>query len=202
MSDAPRTITSTADIVRVWSQRKPDAAAIRFGSQVIPWIDLERRSSQAAQALRAAGVGDQQRVAFLEKNSVEYFEVLFACSKLNAVDVSVNWRLAPPEIEYTVNDAQAQVLIVGQDFFAAIESIEANLSTVTTIVAIGEHPRWPSYEDWIGAHDAVDPDVPSSMEAIAFQLYTSGTTGLPKGVMTANRNLFALLDGIDRKSVV
>jgi long-chain acyl-CoA synthetase len=146
--------------------------------------------------LIAARVEAQERVAFLEKNSIEYFDVLYGCSKANVVDVSVNWRLAPAEILYTVNDSAAKLLFVGADFFGAIESIEAELLSVQTIVALGDHPRWISYEAWAAAQSPVDPKVPTAMGDIAFQLYTSGTTGLPKGVMTSNSNLFKLVANV------
>jgi long-chain acyl-CoA synthetase len=190
------TIANAADIVRTYAASKPEAVMIRFGDQTVTWADMDQRSSQVAQALIAAGVAPQERVAFLEKNSLEYFDVLFGCSKANIVDVSVNWRLAPPEIEYTVNDSTAKVLIVGADFFDAVESIEKNLTSVHTIVAIGEHPHWPNFTDWIASQPVADPAVPTQMSDIAFQLYTSGTTGLPKGVMTANANLFTLLTSV------
>ncbi len=189
-------IRSAADIVRTFATEKGEANMVTFGEQKVTWAAMDTRSSRVAQALIAAKIAPQERVAFLEKNSLEYFEVLFGCSKANVVDVSVNWRLAPPEIEYTVNDAHAKILIVGADFFPAVEAIEKNLTSVETIVAIGEHPRWPNYHDWVGASEAVDPKIPTTMEDISFQLYTSGTTGLPKGVMTANSSLFQLLANV------
>jgi long-chain acyl-CoA synthetase len=189
-------IQCAADIVRTYAAEKPAATMVSFGDQKVTWAQGDERSSRVAQAIMAAGVDPQERVAFLEKNSIEYFEVLFGCSKANVVDVSVNWRLAAPEIEYTVNDSEAKILIVGADFFAAVEAIEKNFTTVKTIVAIGEHPRWPNYNDWIGAHDAIDPKAPPKESDVAFQLYTSGTTGLPKGVMTANSSLFQLLTNV------
>ncbi len=149
-----------------------------------------------ASALVAAGVAPGESVAFLEKNAPEFFEVIYGASKANIVDVSVNWRLAPPEILYTVNDSGAKILFVGVDFFEAIESIEPQLTSVRTIVALGSHSRWPSYADWKGAHNPVDPQVPAQPNDTAFQLYTSGTTGLPKGVMTSNANLFALVEQV------
>jgi acyl-CoA synthetase (AMP-forming)/AMP-acid ligase II len=186
-------IRCAADIVRHWSTVKPDATAIKFGDQSISWASLCTESSRVGSALVAGGIAPQESIAFLEKNSTEFFEVIYGASMANVVDVSVNWRLAPPEILYTVNDAQAKILFVGADFFGAVEAIEADLTSVKTIIALGEHPRWPSYGDWKGAHDPVDPKVASSMDDTAFQLYTSGTTGLPKGVMTSNSNLFSLL---------
>ncbi len=189
-------IQSAADIVRYWSKAKDGQVAVKFGDQQVTWNHLETESSRVGAALVAAGIQPQKRVAFLEKNSLEYFEVLFGSSKANVVDVAVNWRLAPPEILYTVNDAHAEILFVGADFFEAVEAIEKDLTTVKTIVALGSHPRWPSYADWKGAHDPIDPMVPTKETDIAFQLYTSGTTGLPKGVMTANSSLFKLLTNV------
>jgi acyl-CoA synthetase (AMP-forming)/AMP-acid ligase II len=187
---------SAADIVRGFSKKKGEATCIRMEGQTVSWSELDAQSSRVANALMAANVGPQERIAFIEKNSIEYFEVLFGCSKANIVDVSVNWRLAPPEIAYTVNDAEAKILIVGVDFFAAIEAIESELTTVQTIVALGEHPRWPNYQDWIGSYEPNDPNVATLENDIAFQLYTSGTTGLPKGVMTSNANFMKLVSSV------
>ena len=92
-----------------------------------------------ANALAGEGVGPQDRVAFLDKNAVEHFEVLFGASKLNAVSVAVNWRLAPPEIVYIVNDADAKVLIVGQEFVPVLDQIADQLTTVTKILVVGGH---------------------------------------------------------------
>ena len=69
-----------------------------------------------ANLLASLGVGADDRVAFLEKNGIEHFEVFFGAALLNAVCVDVNWRLAPPEVEYIVNDAGAKVFVVGADF--------------------------------------------------------------------------------------
>ena len=192
----PSSFRCTADIVRHYAAEKPNDTMIKFGDRIVTWSEMDGRSSQAAQALIASGVASQERVAFLEKNSVEYFEVLFGCSKANIVDVSVNWRLAPAEILYTVNDSQSKVLFVGADFFATIESIEAELTSVKTIVALGSHDRWVSYDTWLSGQSLADPNAETLPGDIAFQLYTSGTTGLPKGVMTSNNNLFQLVANV------
>src|SRR3546814_11009828 len=79
-----------------------------------------------------------------------------------------------------IDDAQAPVVIVGPDFFEQVEKIEDQLATVRTIVAIGDHPRWVGYDQWIDAQPDTDPGVQATGADVAFQLYTSGTTGLPK----------------------
>ncbi len=193
---SPSEFRCTADIVRSYGAQKPADTMIKFGERIVTWSEMDKRSSQVAQALMAGGVQAQERVAFMEKNSVEYFEVLFGCSKANVVDVSINWRLAPAEILYTVNDSEAKVLFVGADFYEAVASIEADFTSVDTIVALGAHDRWTSYETWLGSHSTDDPNAPTAQTDIAFQLYTSGTTGLPKGVMTSNNNLFQLVANV------
>ncbi|MEY2476296.1 MAG: hypothetical protein QOG87_1611, partial [Actinomycetota bacterium] len=186
-------IDTIAGLARVHGRERPDKPAMTYGERTITFGELDARSSQVAQALAADGVGPEDRVAFLDKNSVEYFELLLGGGKLNAVNVAVNWRLAPPEVAHIVQDAQASVFVVGQEFVPVLDQIESELTTVKKIVVIGGHDRHQDYEAWVGAQPAEDPGVQSRPDDVAFQLYTSGTTGLPKGVMLTNNNLFALL---------
>ncbi len=183
-------ISSIPEIIRTYGRERPDDPAIEYEGRSISFGELDRRSSQLATALASLGVTAGDRVAFLEKNGPEYFEVTFALGKLNAVNVAVNWRLAPGEIAQILDDAQARVVFVGPDFVDHIEKVEADLQTVTTIVAIGGHGNWLDYEELVSAHPAEDVGAEPTGQDVAFQLYTSGTTGLPKGVMLTNDNFF------------
>ena len=183
-------ITSVAGIVRTHGREQPDKPALEFEGRTLTFGELDRVSNQLANVLAAAGVGPTDRVAFLDKNGFEYFEVTFALGKLNVVNVAVNWRLAPAEIAGVINDAQAKVLIVGREFAPHIEKIERDLESVTTIIAIDGHARWVDYAEFFAGHDATDPGIEAGGSDVAFQLYTSGTTGLPKGVMLTNDNFF------------
>ncbi|MDQ6697563.1 MAG: long-chain-fatty-acid--CoA ligase [Actinomycetota bacterium] len=189
------TITSISDVIRTHGAERPDAPALEMDGRSVTFAELDQRSSQVAQALRAAGVGADDRVAFIDKNGLEWFEVTFGLAKLGAVNVAVNWRLAPAEMAQIIEDAQAEVVIVGREFVSHIEKIEGDIGCVRLIVAIGGHGRWPSYGDWVDAHEATDPGAVSTGDDVAFQLYTSGTTGLPKGVVLTNDNFFR---GVDR----
>jgi long-chain acyl-CoA synthetase len=184
------TATSIAGIIRAHGRGRPQHPALEFEGRTITFGDLQERSSRLANALADLGVAAGDRVAFLDKNGVEYFEVTFALAKLNAVTVAVNWRLAPAEIAQIIDDARAKVVVVGAEFMQHIEKTEAELATVSAIVAIGGHAGWHDYEALIAAADATDPGVEAAGEDVAFQLYTSGTTGLPKGVMLTNDNFF------------
>jgi long-chain acyl-CoA synthetase len=183
-------IANLADVVRVHGAERSDAVALHVGDDSITFAQLDERSNRAAQAFKAAGVGFGDRVAFIEKNGAEYFDVSFGLAKLGAVCVAVNWRLAPPEMRQIIEDSHAQVVVVGSEFFGHIEVIEDKLTRVHTVVAVGEHDRWPGFTDWIAVHAAEDPGVITGPGDVSFQLYTSGTTGLPKGVLLSNDNLF------------
>jgi len=187
-------IACLADIVRVHGARQPETAAIIYAGNTTTYGALDRASSQAANALIAAGVHPQKRIAHLDKSSDVFFELLFGAAKANVVMVSVNWRLAPPEVLQIVNDAEAEILFVGTEFFPVIEKIQGELESVRKIVALdGIHPDWEAFGAWRDREAAIDPRLPVEPGDTAVQFYTSGTTGLPKGAELTNRNFTAML---------
>ena len=179
-------ITTLADVVRVHGRDRPDAPALIVGDHTITFGELDRRSNRVAQALAAAGVGFGDRVAFVERNGAEFFDVVFGLAKLGAVAVPVNWRLAAPEMRQIIDDAGATLVIVGADFAGHLEAVEDGLAA--GVVVIGEHDRWPSFDSWVAGHPARDPGVVTGPDDLVFLMYTSGTTGAPKGVMLSNAN--------------
>jgi long-chain acyl-CoA synthetase len=186
-------ITNIADILRHHATERADETALVLGDRRLSWAELYERASRVAAGLTAAGVGSQDRVAFLDKNGIEHFEMFFGAALANAVCVDVNWRLAPPEVEYIVDDAAAKVFVVGPDFVPVVDAIADALTTVGTILVIGGHDKFQDYEQWVSSYEPADPHTPSGGDDVAFQLYSSGTTGRPKGVMLSNDNFFALL---------
>ena len=186
-------IKDVGGIVRHHAKTQPNALSLVLGERTLTWAQLLSRSAQVAQGLRRAGVKAQDRVAFLDKNGIEHFEVFYGCALLNAVSVDINWRLAAPEVLFIVNDSQAEVLIVGQEFVPILDVIVGQLARVKTIIVIGGHPSHNDYEKWVSAQSATDPRASTKSSDVAFQLYSSGTTGRPKGVMLTNDNYFALL---------
>jgi long-chain acyl-CoA synthetase len=185
-----------AGIVRHWAEKDPSKPAIEFEGRSITFGDLDERSNKLANALASAGVGAQDRVAFIDKNGPEFFDVVYALGKLNAVCVAVNWRLAPAEMAYIIDHAGAEVVIVGPEFVPHVEKVLPDLPKVKTIIAIGGHPTWEDYERFVQSGSPEDPRVECAPDDVCIQMYTSGTTGLPKGVMLTNDNFFGQLEGV------
>ncbi len=179
---------SLAGLARAQAEDRPAKTAISFCGRALTYGDLDRRSNQAAQALRRAGVGVGDRVALIDRNCPEFFELLYAAAKLGAVLVAVNWRLTPTEMAFIVNDSTARVLVVGPE---AAEQLGAmgDLPLVRLTVAIGNE-----YEAWLAAAPDVDPGLTTGGDEVVTQMYTSGTTGLPKGALITNTNLGTQLE--------
>jgi long-chain acyl-CoA synthetase len=187
-----RKITSVADIILTGAAEKPEAEMIVFEGQRVTWQEMKDRAGQAANAMASDGVGNQERIAYLDKNGLEYFELAFGCGFINAVTVAVNWRLAPPEMAYIINDSEAKVLVIHEDFSEQLAAFESDLEHVQRIVVIGNHDTHISYDDWRNAQSTDCEMTPAGGGDVSMQLYTSGTTGLPKGAQLTNDNFQAL----------
>ena len=192
VSAAESGITSIAGILRTHGAGRGDRLAVTSGPRSLTFAELDERSNQAAVALSATGVGEGDRVAYLDKNAPEFFELLFACSKLGAVLVPVNWRLAGPEVAAIIENSLAEVAIVGEEFSSMVEDLASDLAPLQTIVVVGTSGTRPEYDRWIAGHAPVDPGFDGAADSVVLQLYTSGTTGLPKGVMLTEHNLISL----------
>ena len=165
------------------------------GPRTLTWSELYERAKRVSRALAGEGVTPGDRVAFLDRNGIEYFEVFFGCALLGAVSVAVNWRLAPAEIAAIVDDAGAPVVIYGADYAATVKEVTPLVSSVRTWVAIDRFAEW---RDADGDGPVDDPGYEPGPDDVVTQLYTSGTTGLPKGAMISGRNISCILTEADR----
>lgn len=185
-SAAPaQTLLSFDAFIREWAANKPDGLALSEADRRLSFAGLEERSAKVVAALLAAGVAKGDRIAWLGKNSDLYFTLFYGAARLGAVMVPVGWRLAPAEIAYIVGDTEAKLLFAGAGFEDVARAVAAELPQVERVMTDGEA------RSWIDA--AVrQPFEPSAPEEAVLQLYTSGTTGKPKGAVLSNRNLFGL----------
>ncbi|QUD87985.1 long-chain-fatty-acid--CoA ligase [Phenylobacterium montanum] len=185
----PDKIRTVADIARVQAELRPDAVALVCDDLEITYAAFERLTNQCAHALINAGVRPGDRIACLTKNSAEFFVLWFGAVKARACLAPVNWRLAPPEVAFILQDAGAKLLVASRDFEAVVDMIVSDCPDLHRLIQVEPgHPRWPAFFDWIGAYPETDPGLQLQPDDDVIQLYTSGTTGLPKGVRLTSAN--------------
>lgn len=155
-----------------------DGVAMRY-SELAIMVD------QVASALLAAGVRRGDRIAYLARNLADYYVLLLGAGSVGAVIVPVNWRLAPPEIEFILSDSRVVLLFAGDGFVELGRELSARLPGLRDVLPMS------GFRDWC-ARAATGPiDVEARPDDIAVQVYTSGTTGRPKGAMLTHRALLA-----------
>jgi fatty-acyl-CoA synthase len=171
----------------------PDRPALRFQGRTTTWAGLRDRVDALAGALARRGVSFGDRVAVLMTNRPEFLETVLAANRLGASAVPINFRLTAPELVYLLDDSGAEVLVVDEDTARLAQEATAQLGRPVRAVAVGAS-AWDDAE----AYEAVlaergDPvqlvDVPEDTPALI--MYTSGTTGRPKGAVLSHRNLQA-----------
>lgn len=175
-----------SDIVEYAARKHPDRTALRFEDRAIGYAELRDRVRRAANALRTvAEPGD--RIAVLSGNRPEYVDLYYAVPAAGMALTFLNHRLHPSEITALVEHAQASVLIVSGEYLDAMTEHRHEMPGVKVVVGLdGGGDR--GYADLVAGADATEPPRPDE-DSIAWLVYTSGTTGAPKGVMLSHRNL-------------
>jgi long-chain acyl-CoA synthetase len=191
-------LTTLGDIVRLYARDAGERLALTYDEDGRCWTfaELNADANRVAAALHAAGVGPGVRIAYLDKNAPEYFLYLLGGAKLGAVCVAVNWRLAAAEMEYILNDSGARTLVIGSEFLPQLAAMQ--LAQVEHVFVLGEAGAsgYPTFAQWIADHDPTEPAYTPDPGDTCYQLYTSGTTGLPKGVELTHANFMHCLSGL------
>jgi fatty-acyl-CoA synthase len=169
-----------ADLIDRNAALAPEKPAIRFGGDALSYSALAHRIAAAARALKSElGITRGDRVAILSLNHPDYLVLLYACARLGAMLVPLNWRLAVPEQMFILQDASVKALVVEKGFAAIVEPLKAALPDVRVIGL----DFAPSFGDLLaaGIGDGRNPHFDLSTPLLI--VYTSGTTGRPKGAV-------------------
>lgn len=168
--------------------KTPNKTAIVHGDhETMTYRELAEAADQTSAVLRHRDVGKGDRVAYLGGNTPEFFEVLFGAAQLGAVFVPVNTRLAPPEIAHVLADSGARAIVVAPEH---LERLTASGVSVPHVIVTGEGtPALPGLAALLRTAGAGHTDEDVTMSDPAAIVYTSGTTGFPKGATLTHENL-------------
>jgi fatty-acyl-CoA synthase len=177
------------DFLDFHGREHPDQVLGICGDRRLSYGEGLEVANRLANALASAGLGRGDRFAYLSKNCLEYPLIFMAASKIGAVPVPLNYRLAPPELAYIANDSESRLLIARGEYVEAVDGLRSELKTVETFIAQDADPRagWEAFHGWVGAQPVTAPDREISPNDDLYQMYTSGTTGRPKGAIVTHR---------------
>lgn len=166
-------------LMQKYAERTPAAPCLAFGETLFSYHDLDKRSDRLAQVLIEKGLGAGDRVALLSHTATIFYELAFACAKVGAIMVPLNWRLSAREIAQIVDDSAPRLLM----FAPSLANLLAETTHEADRVDLDEIASRVATGDVSFARQEVDPSAPTLL------LYTSGTTGAPKGVLISQHNL-------------
>ena len=140
------------------------------------------RAHQLASALEKNGLQRQDRVAILSMNNIEFTEVYGACELAGYITATINWRLAPAETSWIIQDCSPRVLVFEAQYLDLVETLRAELICIEKFICIGASAEWAEeYENFLANGSPAGASFRAVPEDIAYLIYTSGTTGRPKG---------------------
>jgi fatty-acyl-CoA synthase len=172
------------------SRRTPNRRALTFEGQTWTYGELLERVDRLAAAFRAGGVCRGDRVAFIGLNQPAFFETMFATARIGAIFVPLNFRLTGPELDYIINDAGVHTIVADSPHRGVIDGIRVKLPCKRYLSADIDAPAWPCLPVFAEGHKPLAGADPVGADDIAIIMYTSGTTGRPKGAMLTHGNLW------------
>lgn len=177
------------EYIRTHAAQAGSSIALVFEERETDFATFDRHASRVANGMIAMGLRHGDRVAFLGKNSDLYFEYWLGAVKAGVVLVPVNWRLAPPEVAYILADSAPRLLLCDGQFLDGLpDTLSCPVLTTEAVAGREDFARWRD------AQSDTDPKCDVGYDDVVLQLYTSGTTGNPKGAMLTNRSLLSLRD--------
>ena len=174
-----------------YARNAPDLPCLTQHGATHTYADVARGSLQLANGLQQLGVNHGERVAILGENSLEHLLLVMAAARIGAVTVSLNHRLAPAELAFAIGDSETQVLLAPDISAETLESVKSHLADGPVVLGI-EGQDGTDLHTWLGRQSAQVPGVSVAPNDALLQLYTSGTTGNPKGVVISHFNVLSL----------
>ena len=182
------------DYVDYWAAEQPDRELVLHEERPLSYRAAAGASKRLANALVERGIASGDRVAILSKNCPEYLVVYLAASRVGAAVVPLNYRLAPPEWEHILADARPGVVFAGSGFVEPLQPIRDAMGDSCVWASLdGLVAGWESYQAWLAAGAESKPEFNGAEDSPIVQLYTSGTTGRPKGAVISHRAVTANL---------
>jgi acyl-CoA synthetase (AMP-forming)/AMP-acid ligase II len=173
------------DYLDFHGREHPDVDFAVFGDRSLTYAEAIAEANRLANAFVSVPLEKGDRVAILSKNSIEYPLLFYAASKAGVVPVPLNYRMAAPEWVYMINDSQAKMLVASAAYVSVVDGFRSQLKSVERFLAIdADGPEgWDDYRRWASGRPATAPDRVVADDDDVYQMYTSGTTGHPKGAV-------------------
>ena len=186
-----KTAITATEMIDFYVRIQPEAYALSEGDQSLSYGDLNAIAERLASALQQRGVKDGDRVAIMTLNRIEQVTLIYATMKIGATYVPINFRLAPPEVRYVLEDAGVSVLFVETEPFQAVVDALEDLPQLETRVLIdGESSgQWIGWNNLLNEGNEFCELATYAPSRPVYQMYTSGTTGFPKGVVITQQQL-------------
>jgi acyl-CoA synthetase (AMP-forming)/AMP-acid ligase II len=185
-------IKTLAELPAYHAAHQGNKTVLSFEGRNTTFGQFDTHTNQIANGLIAMGLSPGDRIAFLGKNSDWYFELLFGAIKAGVVLAPVGWRLAEPEVLFILENSEAKILFVEHDFHRESFNPERLPKLASMISMGGESPDLIPFDQWRNAQSKDPPGLVFKPDDIAIQVYTSGTTGRPKGAMLTHRNFIRM----------
>ena len=189
------------EILAVNAKKFGSKVALKDKRRVLTFTELNLRTNRLANALLDTGLAKGDKISCLLENSIEIVELYLATAKTGIVINPINFRLAPGEVEYIANNSDAKAIVVHDEFTPCVDSIRQSLTNVKNFISVGEGapPGYAGYESVLERASDEEPASHVEPEDTWVLLYTSGTTGRPKGVVRSHESYvaFYLINGVD-----
>lgn len=184
------------DVIRLNARRYPDKKAIIMDNQSLTYGQLNRLANQLARGLCEIGIKPQDKVAVLAFNCLEFAVVVYGVAKAGAILVPVNFRYKKEELVYVVNNSKPSILLYGPEFSGLVEEAKGQFTVPVRTITIGGKDGKDSMAGLMEGQSAEEPNVPVDPESPSFIMYTSGTTGFPKGTFFSHAAYIEVFEGI------